>query len=553
GVMTTLVVLLLLLAGGAAAAYLYLGPERIKAVIATITGKQGTGPESGAGAPNAVTGQPPVVASSGTPAAGTPAPTQAGGSALVFPGVALRRLVPSDVKVFVSGRNFSLTPFLFRDEQVDAGDLTLVFERQGYVQKPITFAIAADGKIEPPLITLERSLQHFELEDRIRKTLERAQEALRDKRYERAVELFREVADEAPSYDQARVALEDAEREQEEVESALSRGRTYLNQKRWPEAIEMLRRIPMNWSRAGEAQGYIATAETKLAQGDSLKKQIRGAIEGGRYDEAQALVKELENLLPIGATEPKDELQSVEIARRLFLDARREFENNRFESANAAFDKLKTVSPNHEAFRPGGLHSRVVEELGRRNSAQAEVDKNLAEAREAIGQNQYGAAMSAAARVLAADPGNAEAEDIKRRAKSAAQANMQAQERTEIENVFRAIDRGFKAGDKVEVLGQFSPQSQAYQRVERELSGFFSAPIAVVDSQHSGFDIVAGGGGEASVSCTWDVTLRFSGVDSATPPVRSQVGVRIAQQFSLTKAGSWKITDVQQVGDAVIR
>ncbi len=455
---------------------------------------------------------------------------------------ALGKRLPAGVKVFVQqGADRKELPFA--DLDVPLGRYVLIFHRPGFRDVTRDVEVTPEGT-RPPLSDMAFA---FEPTAEMQRLFARAEAALEQRRYGKAVELLEAIDQTTPDFPGLAVLLAEARKRHAELESAFKQGQRLIAERRWKKAVEVLRKLPESYEKRFEALQLISTAEAKLTALENLRRSFEDQFAQGELEAARLTLEQLEALVPPGAAEIADAKERIAKAQKLYADAVGEYDNAQLREAKRLLEALLELCPRHAEAR------RMLAEVRGKLAAISGEAKRLAEllgaADRALAAGEPTQALVSAREAVRIAPDDAEAQAAYERARTAVA-------RKEIGAQLAALDRFFVGRKAFNVLEMFDPRSKALRNeVERDLARFFAAPIVVERAEHSGLDVAVQGDDGAEtvrVECVWRVVMRFPLAQRARPPVRGALTrLAVRQRFTFRRAGEgWLITALEQLGKA---
>ncbi|RME71064.1 MAG: serine/threonine protein kinase, partial [Planctomycetota bacterium] len=425
----------------------------------------------------------------------------------------LGRRLPAGVKVFLQ-QGIDRKELPFSDLRLPVGRYVLIFQRRGFRDITRDVQVTEKGTV-PPLGQMEF---RFEPTAELQRLFARAQRALEQRRYGKAVELLETIDQEAPDYPGLSVLLSEARKRYAELDTTFKKGQRLILERRWQEAIDTLKRLPDSYEKHFEALQLASAAEAKLSTLANLRKGFEDQLAEGEFRAAGLTLDQMAELLPEHTDELARARQRLATAQKLYADAVGEYENAQLSEARRLLEKLLEIAPRHAEARR--LLAEVRNRLAALQGEAAQREAALTAAREALRAGDPVAALEAAERARRLAPEDAEVRAVWREART-------ARAKAEIADALAQLDRSLQQRKAYNVLERVDPAaSELRARLERQLERWFAEPIVLAQAEHTDLSVELpdeGPADRARVECEWRLELRFPAVADAQPPVR---GVR---------------------------
>jgi serine/threonine protein kinase/tetratricopeptide (TPR) repeat protein len=464
---------------------------------------------------------------------------------VTFPLSKLDGLLPKNVESFLL-LGIEPKPLILTDVPIEPGQYTLLFRRKGF--EDVKKVVAVDGSgTTPPLESLKIEMKP---RDEVRRAVDDARQAIQEQRFTDAIRLLQGIIEDAPDYDAAAAAYGEAKRGRDRLNTDFQRAQTLYNQKRWTDSIAAFQALPAGFEQAAVVRAQIDSANQSIKTVKALRERLDQEVALGQFGKAGGTLADLSQLVPANDPDQKALSEKIAEAQRELDAGDAALKGGQQDEALRHFSRVLEIAPSHEdALKKAGA---LRAEIGKARGATQQVQDALASGEKAFQAGNFKLAAEEARRAIEADPNNAGAQDLSRRARAKVFESEIAGRLAELDDDFKTLSVGSREKKTYAILEKVDPDLA--RRLKPELEAFAAAPVEVHEAAHK-VEAVEPTQDGAVVECTWSLTLGFPETEGAAPAARGRLtAFTVRQKVGVRRVGAgWVFTSFEEIGNANVR
>ncbi|MEE8299580.1 MAG: protein kinase, partial [Thermodesulfobacteriota bacterium] len=284
-------------------------------------------------------------------------------------------------------------------------------------------ALKFDPKNQEVLDLIEQCENKQKEQRRFNTLLSDGKEYFENGNYEKALNAFKEIIALDPDHSESHELIEKIQKkikQMERVDKQISEANSYLNKKKFEKAIEIYKEIlkvePQNQKglaglqQAERALARLAEMASLIAEGKTYLKDNNYSDAPSRFEAALKLDPKNQEVLDL-IEQCENKQKELRRLNKLLSDGKKYFENGNYKKALDAFKKIIVINPNHA--EANDFNEKIEKKVQQSET----VDKLLSDALYYLKHEKFEQAFAAYKQILEIEPENKDATRGQKRAK----------------------------------------------------------------------------------------------------------------------------------------